>query len=264
MGCSAFKWAPGTATEVAHTSKSLSQSLDPANANLTAPFCQASEQVREHTFKFDNPWRCYQVNQPTSTHSDNTTTLCNVIGCKCTHIHAKCGQQCCYKHCHALGGCEANGHTQDKKLQVDDTLKLHQPLPPPMEDMNVELTIPWSSFHVPSSPTAVFPASGPSNAVAGPSKSHAITWPSDTVTGFSNTVNKGKGNAPVLPGRKMLPTSMSHPSDTPHYAIHLNPMFTKVYVKAEEADAHQCQQARDVYDNLKYIPWIEWPRSRHL
>ena len=150
-------------------------------------------------------------------------------------IHAKCSRRCCRKHCCALGGCEANGHTPDCKL--DDTLELRRPLPPPLENADAEPTmIPLDivplSPHVPGpqAPATALLAhasnavASHSTAFAGPFESHTVAGPSNAVAGSSNTVDKGKGKESV-PTRKTLPTGLSHSSDAPRHAIHLNPVF---------------------------------------
>ncbi|KIK77891.1 hypothetical protein PAXRUDRAFT_28727 [Paxillus rubicundulus Ve08.2h10] len=183
VGCTTFKWAPGTATEVAQASKLLSQSPDPADGN--ALLGKASE----------------QANQLAPTHQDDDVLLL--------------------------------------------LLSSHVPSPPASGKM---VTGPSDAAAISSSAVASpsHAVVSSSNGVASPS--HAVSSPSNAVTGPSIAVDKGKGKEPVHSKRKTLPTGPSHPSGAPHHATHLNPVFTKAYVEAEEDDACQCQRAREQCD----------------
>ncbi|KAG2038580.1 hypothetical protein BDR03DRAFT_981529 [Suillus americanus] len=152
-----FKWAPGSAAEVARASQSASP--DPSQPALSpvlppaTPTLLAAAIVPLH----------------------DGVTICNVVGCNCTRIHSKCSQKCCRKHCCALGGCEANSHDPDDVL--NDTLELRNPPPPLIEELPPPPPPPPPSLPVPDSPpppAVMLKGKGKSRAipqpVAGPSK----------------------------------------------------------------------------------------------
>lgn len=185
-----------------------------------------------------------------------------------------CTRRCCRKHCRALGGCGAKGHDSDPVL--DDTLQLrHQPntntfsTEPTFSSLDetvhathnsipsrgAPLPLQSTSFILPPTRSPVDHTTGPAAHDGPDSQAVFEEDPSPRpCQGPSRILDKGKGKDPAenpRPSQLKRKASAVPLADQPRHTIHLDPIFTRAYAEAEEADARHRQRTKEQRDAIE-------------